>query len=285
MGRIARKGRTSAITQARWPEYGISLNESRHAADFTMETIRRPYLKLFYVVEGRTLLRADGAAVRIDAKHCVAVAKETPHRLEDPGSREVTLFILSVRDQAFAEGSRERALLDSLNADKGLSHHVLSPLTDAGFDLAQAFRIIRREQMEGKEDEALAVKSIVTALLVGLHRARADGGRPDKAVSDGAGEMAAYIRRNFSEPVTVSAMAALCNMPVNRFILDFKKRHNMTPLRYLHRARIDYAKKRLSGSGDSIAAVCFEAGFNDLSFFYRVFRKFTGKSPRAYRQG
>lgn len=290
MGRSSGKGRTSDIIKARWPDYGITLNESRHALDFSMETIRRPYFKIFFVVQGRTIFRVNGLAVRLNEKDCVAVAKEVPHRIEDPGNRDVTIYILSIRDQAYPAGSEERALLDSLNTEPDLSGRVLSPMSDNGAEFAHYLRLIRREQLEHRPEEAMAVRSAVTALLIRLKRDPSTGSatpaQSKPAVPDKSRvrEMGAYVKRNFPEPLTVSGMAALCHLPINRFISAFKQQFKMTPLQYLHRARISFAKKRLSDSRDSIATVCFDAGFNDLSFFYRTFRKITGKPPRAWRQ-
>jgi AraC family transcriptional regulator len=49
------------------------------------------------------------------------------------------------------------------------------------------------------------------------------------------------------------------------------------------RTRLHRAAVRLRRSRESVAAIAFDAGFNDLSTFNRRFRRVMGVSPSAYR--
>lgn len=52
---------------------------------------------------------------------------------------------------------------------------------------------------------------------------------------------------------------------------------------YLTELRIDKAKKMLSDPQASVMDVCFESGYNNVSYFIKVFQKHTGKTPARYR--
>jgi AraC family transcriptional regulator len=49
------------------------------------------------------------------------------------------------------------------------------------------------------------------------------------------------------------------------------------------RTRLHRAAVQLARSDQPVAAIAFEAGFNDLSTFNRRFRRLLGSSPTAYR--
>jgi AraC family transcriptional regulator len=57
----------------------------------------------------------------------------------------------------------------------------------------------------------------------------------------------------------------------------------MTPHQYVLRTRLNRAALRLRRSDEPVAAIAYDAGFNDLSSFNRRFRRVMGKSPSAYR--
>lgn len=56
-----------------------------------------------------------------------------------------------------------------------------------------------------------------------------------------------------------------------------------TPSEYINRIRIDYAAFLLRSDEASIEEVALECGFENTSYFYRLFRRQHGETPRAYR--
>jgi methylphosphotriester-DNA--protein-cysteine methyltransferase len=64
----------------------------------------------------------------------------------------------------------------------------------------------------------------------------------------------------------------------------FKGDYGVPPVHYRHQVRIVDALTRLAG-GDVPADVFQDVGFNDLSRFYKIFRKLACAAPGAYRSG
>lgn len=54
------------------------------------------------------------------------------------------------------------------------------------------------------------------------------------------------------------------------------------PTVLLNRARVEYVKTRILEGEEKITALAFDAGFQNLGFFYRCFRRFVGCTPRAW---
>jgi AraC-like DNA-binding protein len=63
----------------------------------------------------------------------------------------------------------------------------------------------------------------------------------------------------------------------------FKKAAGMTFTEYVSRVRIEKAKNLLLNPHARVSEVAFASGFQSIPHFNRVFRKYAGMAPRAYR--
>ena len=65
----------------------------------------------------------------------------------------------------------------------------------------------------------------------------------------------------------------------------FKKETSETPRSYLEKIRVDKAAHLLKNTKLSNLEICYEAGFQSPSNFYKVFRSMHNCSPSEYRKG
>jgi len=64
----------------------------------------------------------------------------------------------------------------------------------------------------------------------------------------------------------------------------FKVATGSTLIEYLQNLRIEDAKHQLETSDKSVESICFEVGYEDVSFFRRLFKRLTGIIPSQYRR-
>lgn len=93
-----------------------------------------------------------------------------------------------------------------------------------------------------------------------------------------------YIESRYSEPISVDQIAAQAHMSKRNFIRRFKAATGNTPIEYIQRVKIEAAKKSLEKSGGDVNSVMFDAGYNDVKTFRKVFRQVTGMTPQDYRR-
>jgi len=55
-------------------------------------------------------------------------------------------------------------------------------------------------------------------------------------------------------------------------------------LAYLHRYRLEIAKELLRSSSLTIQEMAYQVGYENISYFYNIFRTHTSVSPKAYRE-
>lgn len=93
-----------------------------------------------------------------------------------------------------------------------------------------------------------------------------------------------YISDHQEEDLSLNSVAQAVNMSAFYFCKTFKKSTGMTFTEYLARVRIEKVKNLLLNPHKRISEAAFEAGFQSLSQFNRVFRKVAGESPTTYRE-
>ncbi|MCM8901449.1 PocR ligand-binding domain-containing protein [Caldicoprobacter algeriensis] len=98
------------------------------------------------------------------------------------------------------------------------------------------------------------------------------------------GEALKYIRENYNKDITLEDVAR--NVYISPYYLShlFKEELNITFLEYLTMVRMEEAKKLLKDTSLSIVAIASQVGYEDASYFSKVFKKYVGISPGQYRK-
>ena len=94
-----------------------------------------------------------------------------------------------------------------------------------------------------------------------------------------------YIQANLNHNLTLNEIAAcVCynSSHVSRF---FHQMTGQTLSQYILQQKMEEACRRLSCGNDSIQAISENLGFDSAQYFSNVFKKYTGVSPRDYRNG
>lgn len=92
-----------------------------------------------------------------------------------------------------------------------------------------------------------------------------------------------YIEKNYARPISEQDIAKEYRLSPLEFRRAFRATHGITFRDYLSECRLVQSKRLLGIARVSVSDVAAMAGFNDPSYFARLFRKRTGSSPSAYR--
>lgn len=94
----------------------------------------------------------------------------------------------------------------------------------------------------------------------------------------------ALIREKYNTPLSLDDLAKACDMTPKYFCRFFSEMTGKTPIDYINYYRIECAAERLLYSQDSVTEVAFGCGFNDLSYFVKIFKRYKGTTPTKYRK-
>ena len=96
-------------------------------------------------------------------------------------------------------------------------------------------------------------------------------------------EAQTYIEENLGEKISFEELASKLAISRRNFDRRFIKATGNTPVEYLQRVKVEFAKKTLEKGRKSIFDVMNEVGYSDDKAFREVFKRITGLSPLDYR--
>jgi AraC-like DNA-binding protein/ligand-binding sensor protein len=93
-----------------------------------------------------------------------------------------------------------------------------------------------------------------------------------------------YVKRNYMKKIMLEDVAGHVQLSPSYFCSVFRKEMKCNFNAYLNRIRIEMSKKLLLDNDIPLADVANLVGYEDQSYFTRVFRSRTGVSPGKYRE-
>jgi len=93
-----------------------------------------------------------------------------------------------------------------------------------------------------------------------------------------------WLRQNSHRPSPVDAVVQRSGLTERSFNRRFHKATGLTPIGYVQNLRVDAAKRFIETTPISVDEISFKVGYEDPSFFRRVFKRITGMTPSSYRR-
>ncbi|TWT75169.1 AraC family transcriptional regulator [Allorhodopirellula solitaria] len=267
---------------------GMWVFESRHNESFLMEGTQHRFPKLLIIREGRGRVEADWPAKAVDPRNCISgdcilVPSGTRHRVIDDSRHPISLYGLAIDpgkislcasiEQMIPFGKLPRQRMSLLKIEQ---------------------RMRRLLYLVSRGDNASNLAAIAGAIEIFARLALASGG--DRGANDthpsatgGAvdidviDEYVIWMQSNFYEALTVESASSACGMSRRKFTNDFRQKMQQTWLGYLNQLRIDHARMLLRETDHKVTSIAFQSGFEELSTFYRTFKRIAGMKPLEYR--
>jgi transcriptional regulator GlxA family with amidase domain len=92
-----------------------------------------------------------------------------------------------------------------------------------------------------------------------------------------------WMQQNAHTDIQIKDLADSLKMSLRNFNRRFKSATHLTPLQYLQNVRMRTAGELLHTSNLSIAEIAYKSGYQDLSHFTGLFKKYFGTTPSQYR--
>ncbi|QAA32387.1 helix-turn-helix domain-containing protein [Clostridium manihotivorum] len=93
-----------------------------------------------------------------------------------------------------------------------------------------------------------------------------------------------YIHEKYTSNILLEDIAMAANISKSECCRSFKRILKITPFEYLMEYRVSKAAELLLKTEESITNIALEVGFNGISYFAKVFKKYRNCSPSEYRK-
>lgn len=94
-----------------------------------------------------------------------------------------------------------------------------------------------------------------------------------------------FIAQNYSKNLTLEMISSYVNLSPAYFSSIFKQSTGISFKEHLNIVRIEEGKRLLTNTNYSIIDIAIATGFEDQSYFTKVFKKYTKVSPHRFRKG
>jgi AraC-like DNA-binding protein len=129
-----------------------------------------------------------------------------------------------------------------------------------------------------------ALRELLLRLMQTQARQLFEANYRQMAASNRFAHVIAYIKSHIREDLKMEKLSEQACMSRSNFFKTFKQEFGYTPNEYILKEKIKLAKDYLKDSAHQVTQACYMAGFNDLNYFIRAFKKEVGLTPKAYQQ-
>ncbi|MBQ9761369.1 MAG: helix-turn-helix transcriptional regulator [Clostridia bacterium] len=147
-------------------------------------------------------------------------------------------------------------------------------------EVERLFAEIMESNNDARHRDAIYLHATLKLLIL-LDRYSIESTQPTSGFINKAIE---YICDNIFHELTIDEICAAIHVSKYHFCRSFRAAMNMTVMDYILKTRIVMAESMLRKEHISVTEVSERCGFSSISYFCRVFKQETGKSPLAYRR-
>lgn len=156
-------------------------------------------------------------------------------------------------------------------------------LQDASPKIISIIREMQKEYKARKTNCALYLKAQLLEILILMQRCS------EKMIHKSSREQVAdfvtyFMEKNYKQHLTIDLLAEKVHLTPNHLCTLYREMTGKNIIAVLNTIRLEHASLMLARSRQKISSVALECGFNDLSYFYRAFRKKYLLNPGEFRK-
>ena len=270
---------------------GISIDRICREPGFTMPSkhLHNEY-EIYFLVEGERYYFIGSQTYHVKKGGLVFIDRGLVHQTSQAGNESHDRILIGLEDTALAPFF---ALTGELSLSRFFEEHCgVLPLSeeDARTALGYLERIAAELQKKEGGYRLLVLSSLAALFFFAQRLFLKNKGNPLSAPLSASpkhrkvDEAAAYITEHYQEPLSLESVAK--RLFVSKCYLSriFKEAAGLTVVEYINLCRVRQARRLLLETSMSITELAECLGFESITYFERVFKKYTLVSPLKYRK-
>lgn len=255
-----------------------------YTPDFISRWDEHDFWELIYVDHGVTVIHADDRTFPLQSGQVILHRPNVRHRIRCDGIHTANVFIITFvcRSSAMKQFGTEPITLPAS------ARPLIVSLIEDGmktFDCRQWLVPLEDAPPGGQQTVRLYLELLLIQLIHAVgHRQEETPKLPHPATAEQTlvEEIASYLNEHIYEQVTIEQLCTVFHYRKSRLCALFKEHTGKTIITYFTERKIERAKE-LMRQGKSVGQVATLLQFDTTQYFSRVFKSYTGLSPRAYR--
>lgn len=246
------------------------------------------YFEITYVESGQGYYLVNGKKYSMQAGDIIIFNNVEPHGWGvDNEDMLVDVIVFSTDFVADHMRSLDYEYLNPFVERGGNFKNKLNGEDTITQDITASIHNIAKEWVRKEQGYHLMIKSDVLRMLTLLLRYYQKEGIPEESLQEKKiamkrlEEVFFAIENKYAEKLSLNEMARSVYMSPNYFSAYFRKVTGISYSEYLTNVRIIKVKEMMISSDKSVTEIAIDCGFNNMSNFYRQYKKVTGSTPRG----
>ena len=276
----------------------IRIQMSSEFPDYIGRLHKHKFIEVVYILSGTAVHEVEGESRQVGKGDLFIINTDTPHifkPLDNPGDPFLSYDLLFTPEFFDASLTGERSI-ESLD-----DSYVLYSLFGGGgqrktpyFSVSgkshtafgELFHRIYLEYCGREKGYMEIIRGYMIQLIVTIFRLNEAAGaeKTQKKTFRPVSFVLEYIRRNYSRRISTNALAKKVYFNADYLARLFKEQTGFSITETIQRVRVENVCKLLSTTNKTILEIASECGFEDMKFFYKVFKKQMGVLPSDYRR-
>lgn len=269
----------------------LNVGYVRHNGDWNWKGVCSPFTRIYYVTEGEAVVRMKKKSVTLTPDHLYIIPANVEHSYEcsglfchyylhmfeahNSGSNFIDFFEFPSEVEAFPLDRELFAEMCERHPEAQL------PASDPKlYDNKTTFSSYVQRCAQMPLYEKVMIEGFIGVLFSrflqqATERPWANDNRVTKVLK--------YINQNLFEDIDIDALAGVACVTKPYLIRLFKRNFGTSPLQYINRKKIEKGQLLLITEDITVKEVAYQLGYNDHSYFNRLFKKLVGQTPQEYR--
>lgn len=273
----------------------IRIQMSNEFPDYIGVMHKHKFIEVVYVLSGRATHYIEGESREVEAGDLFIINTDTPHAFvpvedaDDPFLSYDLLFTAAFFDASLSGERSIEALNDSYAFYSLFGGRQRYPyFSVSGGSYAAFGELFHRIYLEyrGRERGYMEIiRGYMIQLIITIFRLSENGEVKTQRGGERAVEFVIeYIKRNYNCRISTRELADKVYFNSDYLARRFKEYTGYSITDMIQKIRIEKVCKILSTTRRSISDAAAECGFDDMKFFYKVFKKRMGVLPGEYRR-
>jgi AraC-like DNA-binding protein len=270
----------------------LNVGYAVHQADWNYKRVNSPFARIYLVAEGKAKLHVNGGVHELTPLHLYLIPPFTLHSYECDAF--YALYYVHVYEHPL---SSRRAALEDYRFPLECGAAPLDVLLVRRLLEINPGRELKQYDPSDYDNSSTLTKSLTLHLRTPDHVILETRGilfqlfsrffrhaLPKYRVTDRIRETLHYIRENIDQPIRIDELTEICRLSKDHFIRTFRKEMHVTPVQYINRKKIEKAQLMILTGNQSMQHIAYGLSFDNVSYFNRLFKRYTGTTPVKYRK-
>lgn len=238
----------------------------------------QPTWELSYVIKGHGMRTMGSQQEHFHTGEVVLVPPDMKHCWAFDGEETIECITLQISPDIF---SGLATLFPEMESVANIFSEYTEAIRFTGVTLKRLQAILKRMENENDAERIVSMLSMLVAIVQSEERQPVGRQRTEAEVR--LERIKIYISCNYNHDICIDNIANHIGLNRSTLCTFFRQQTGKTLVEAINARRLEVARNLLRRNDMTIQQVCFASGFKDVPYFFRLFKRMEGITPKDYR--